>query len=386
MKKTIAGATALLISAAPVFAGGIERSTQSIGILFEEGNYLEFNAQLTKPEVDGNDLAIFGGSPTGSVAEDFNVVGFGYKHQFTDKLSGAVIVEHPYGADVDYPTAAQGGSVMLGGTKANVESAHISAIGRYKFNDAFAVHGGLRMTKASGDVSLSGLAYGPVSGYRARLDNDSATGWLAGVSWERPEIAARVALTYYSEIEHDFGTTETGPLVDPDGPGPLPSLPLLNASSTTKVKTPSALVLDFQTGVAADTLVFGQIRHVKWSDFTVDPQQFVQVTGGGLVSLEDTTTYTLGVGRRFTENWSGSASISYEPEGDDLVSPLAPSNGRLGLTLAGVYTQDNWKITGGINYTKLGDAQPETGTPDTARAEMTDNHAVSLGLRVGYRF
>lgn len=373
MNKSLLGAGALLISAAPVFAGGIERSTQSIGILFEEGNYVEFNAQVTKPDVDGSDLAIYGGSSTGNIADDFNVVGLGYKHQFTDQISGALIVEHPYGADIDYPTAAEGGSVMLGGTKANVESVHISGIVRYKFNDSFGVHGGIRMSKASGDVSLNGLAYGPVAGYRTILSNETGTGWLAGASWERPDIAARVALTYYSEIEHEFDTVERiGPMAIAQG--------------TTTVKTPEALVLDFQTGVAADTLVFGQIRHVKWSDFRVDPAWFTATTGGGLVSLEDTTTYTLGVGRRFTERWSGSAMISYEPEGDDLVSPLAPSNGRLGLTLAGVYTQDNWKITGGINYTKLGDALPETGTPDTARAEMTDNHAVSLGLRVGYRF
>ena len=47
---------------------------------------------------------------------------------------------------------------------------------------------------------------------------------------------------------------------------------------------------------------------------------------------------------------------------------------------------DKWKFTGGINYTKLGDAKAETGTPDTAVVDMEDNDAVSLGLRVGYRF
>lgn len=380
MKKTLTGAAALLISASPIFAAGIERSTQSIGILFEEGNYAEFNAQITRPKVDGNDVAMYGGSSTGNVADNFNVVGLGYKHQFTPELSGAIIVEHPYGADIDYPL---GRSVMLGGTKANVESAHISGVLRYKFNEAMGVHGGIRVSKASGDITLNGLAYGGpfpdgVSGYRARLDSSTKAGWLAGVSWERPEIAARVALTYYSKIKHEFDTTETiGPI---------------SYGSVTEVDTPSQIALDFQTGVAADTLVFGQIRRVFWSDFRVDPEFFTAdrpsglgVTDG-LVNLEDSTTFTLGVGRKFTEQWSSSAAITYEPKGDDLVSPLAPTNGRVGLTLAGIYTQDNWKITTGINYMKLGDASPETGTPDTARANMTDNHAVSLGLRIGYQF
>lgn len=127
------GTAAILITTAPVLAAGIERSTQSIGILFEEGNYVEFNAQLTSPDVTGKDVL---GYPTKNVADDFNTVGIGYKHQFNEQLSGALIVEHPYGADIAYPTAAEGGSAMLGGTKASVESAHISGILRYKFNDS----------------------------------------------------------------------------------------------------------------------------------------------------------------------------------------------------------------------------------------------------------
>ncbi|MFV0292339.1 MAG: OmpP1/FadL family transporter [Paracoccus sp. (in: a-proteobacteria)] len=375
MKKAIIGAVAVLATSAPAFSAGVERSTQSIGILFEEGNYAEFSAQVTNPNIDGTDIM---GFRTKGVAEDFNTVGLAYKHQFSPALSAALIIEHPYGADIDYPVQADGGSIMLGGTKANVESAHISGILRYKFNDSFGVHGGLRVTKASGDITLNGLAYGGapptgVSSYRAKMQDDTAVGWLAGISWERPDIAARVALTYYSEIEHDFKTTERfGALTVNQG--------------TTTVKTPKQIALDFQTGVAANTLVFGQIRRIYWSDFRVDPPFFTSKVPSGLVNLEDSTTYTLGVGYRFNEQWSGSAAITYEPEGDDLVSPLAPVNGQLGLTLAGVYTQDNWKITGGINYTKLGDSKPETGDPDTVRADMTDNSAVSLGLRIGYRF
>ncbi|MFD1795461.1 aromatic hydrocarbon degradation protein [Paracoccus aurantiacus] len=378
MKKTLTSAAALLLTAAPVFAAGIERSTQSIGILFEEGNYVETGLQMTKPDVSGKDLAIYGGRETGNVADDFNVLTFGYKHQFTDQISAALIIEHPYGADIAYgdvdPTSLTKGSVMLGGTKANVESAMISVIGRYKFNESWGVHAGLRSSKASGDIRLQGAAYSTLSGYRAKLADDTAVGWLAGVSWERPDIAARVALTYYSDIDHEFDTKEFFGAVQV-------------AEGTTDVTTPSMLALDFQTGVAPDTLVFGQIRRTYWSDFKVIPTLFGTYVPDGLVSLDDTTTYTLGVGRKFTENWSGTVAFTYEPEGDsDLISPLAPTNGRKAITVAGIYTMDNWKFTAGVNYTKLGDAKAETGTPDQARAEMEDNDAVSLGLRVGYRF
>lgn len=382
MKKSVIGAAALLLSSAPVFAAGIERSTQSINILFEEGNYAEVGLQVTRPDVSGTDrFPVAAGAPlrkTGNIAENFNVLTFGYKHQFNEQLSAALIIEHPYGADVVYPdvdpSSATKGSAMLGGTRANVESAMISAILRYKFNDTWGVHAGLRASKASGDIRLRGAAYGPASGYRAKLKDDTAVGWLAGASWERPDIAARVALTYYSDIDHGFSTQEFMGAVQV-------------AQGTTDVTTPSMLALDFQTGVAADTLVFGQIRRTYWSDFTVTPDFFgANIASDGLVNMEDTNTFTLGVGRKFTDQWSGTVAFTYEPTGKDLVSPLAPTNGRKGITVAGIYNMDKWKFTGGINYTKLGDAKAETGTPDVARADMKDNDALSLAFRVGYRF
>jgi hypothetical protein len=42
------------------------------------------------------------------------------------------------------------------------------------------------------------------------------------------------------------------------------------------------------------------------------------------------------------------------------------------------------KITTGINYTQLGDAQAETS--DTARADFTDNSAFGIGVKIGYSF
>ncbi len=56
------------------------------------------------------------------------------------------------------------------------------------------------------------------------------------------------------------------------------------------------------------------------------------------------------------------------------------------MTVGGAYSFDDWTISGGVSYVWLGDAQPETGTPDMARAEMTDNSAVGVGLQVAYRY
>ena len=43
-------------------------------------------------------------------------------------------------------------------------------------------------------------------------------------------------------------------------------------------------------------------------------------------------------------------------------------------------------MSGGVSYIWLGDANPETGTPDTKRATFTDNSATAIGLKVAYTF
>lgn len=110
------------------------------------------------------------------------------------------------------------------------------------------------------------------------------------------------------------------------------------------------------------------------------------MTGSGLVDLGDTTTFTISVGRRFTEAWSGAASFTYEKSGNDLVSPLAPVNGQKGISLAAIYSRYRIRIMTGVSYVALGDARLEAGTPDTASAEIKDSHAWGVGLRVGYSF
>jgi long-chain fatty acid transport protein len=361
MRKAALLACVGIAAAGSVQAGGIDRSGQGLGNLFEPGRQFELSFGYVSPSVSGVDLL---GGQTGNVAADYSQFALSYKQDINDRLSFGVIVDQPFGADILYGS----GSPLLGGTSAEAETLALTGVLRYKFDGGFSVHGGLRAQRASGEITLSGLAYAGLNGYNVVLDNDVALGYLVGVAYERPDIALRVALTYNSAITHKFDTTQTI----------LPA-----ATVPTEVETPQSLNLDFQTGIAKDTLLFGQIRWADWSSFLIDPEFF---PGNGLVELDDTVTWTLGVGRRFNENWSGSISFQYEKEGDPLVSPLAPTNGRVGVTLAGVYTKDNMKITTGINYTSVGDAQPETGTPDTARANFTGNSSVGIGVRVAYSF
>lgn len=377
-------------------AGGLDRTGQPIDILFEEGNYAELSFARTMPEISGEGVGIapipglFPGFPAGTgydgVGLDFNTFSASVKVDITDALSAAIRFSQPFGSDIEYD--GDPGLTELGGTSAIADSDMITALLRYRFTDTWSVHGGLRIDRASGEIDLGGLAYGTVSGYSVELEERTDVGWVAGVAYEVPEIALRVALTYNSAITHDFDTTESGPLVDPDGPGPLPPLPLLDGTSTTEVELPRSVNIDFQTGIAADTLIFGSFRWAEWSEFRIDPENFEAVTGGGLVDLQDSRTWTLGVGRRFTESFAGQASVSYEAtDSDDLVSPLAPTNGFFAVGLGGAYdVSENVVLSAGARYTWFGNARPETGTPDVARASFEDNTALTVGVNVGFRF
>lgn len=375
MKRIATSLGILALGTTAASAGGIDLSGQNIGVLFEKGRYAELSFGRISPDISGVDTSPTVGGKPGDVGNTLGMAGLAFKADVNDRLSYALIIDQPFGADIEYGA----GSLNLGGTTAEAKATAVTTLLRWKFNENFSVHGGLRAQRADAHVALNGFAYGLISGYEVDLQPDWAGGYLIGAAYERPDIALRVALTYQSAIEHEFDTTESGPIV---------SLITGAASfdSITKVKTPSSVNLDFQTGIMENTLLFGQIRWAKWSEFKVDSEILVAATGEGLIALDDTVTYTLGVGRKFSDTWAGAFSVAFEEKDDHLVSPLAPTNGRIGATIAAIYTRDNMKITTGINYTKLGDAKPETGTPDSERADFRDNDAVSVGVKIGFTF
>lgn len=273
-------------------AGGIDRSGQDIGILFETGTNLRLDFGSVAPSLSGRDSL---GNPISNVAADFNPVQLGYKADLSPRLSYAFTLDAPFGADLTY--GGDPATTMLGGTQVSARSTAVTGLLKMKLGERASVFGGLRAQRASADIRLQGNAYLGLSGYSLALEEDASLGYVLGAAYEIPDIALRVALTWNSAITHDFATVE--------------KLGLATVGlSPTRVKTPQSLNLDLQSGVAKDTLVFGGIRWVDWSAFRLDPGFIVAQTGSGLIDLEDTTTWTLGVGHRFTPQWSGLFSLT----------------------------------------------------------------------------
>ena len=104
-----------------------------------------------------------------------------------------------------------------------------------------------------------------------------------------------------------------------------------------------------------------------------------------MTNIEDSLSYKIGVGRKFSDAFSGSLSVGYQVAADsDLVSPLAPTNGSYSVALGGKYTVDSISFSGGVRYIILGDADAQTG--GSAHAAFSNNSAVAIGLKVGYNY
>lgn len=389
MKKFAAVAGTLALASTAATAGGIDRARLSYGILFEQGTYAEMGASRVSPSVSGaysDRFDPFEGSSTGDMAGDYTTLSLSFKHDLSDRLSLGLFINQPYGADALYTEGP------YAGLSATWDSQQIAAVLRYEMQPGVSVYGGARYVQSKAEIAIpdavirGGLLQAGLGGNGAALDlalnapggtlaytADGArtgdVGFIAGAAYERPDIALRVALTYESEIKHDFATTEGWAVF-----GPLPG-------STTRIRMPQSITLDFQSGIAADTLVFGSIRWSEWSVWEVRPATFDFIFGDNVTDFEnDVVTYQLGVGRRINDNLSVFVRGGFEDAKGGIASRLAPTDGQKSIGFGGTYTMGNAKFTGGVEYVDIGGAVDGSGT------QFRGNSALGFGLSLGYRF
>ncbi len=352
MKKIFAATTALVVGTLSAQAGGIERSAFNPAFMYEQGNYFELSFGAVSPDVSGVAL----GASSGDMAKSYTTISGSVKYQITDEFALGIVVDQPVGVDVAYPG---GTGYFFTTSSADVSALQLSVIGQYRFSPNLSVYGGLRAQRVEGTVDNVNLGGGPV--YDMTTSTEVDYGYVVGVAYERPDIALRVSLSYISEITHDFTATDS-----------------FGAGADFSTTVPQGLNLDFQTGIAADTLLFGSVRWRDWSEFQIVPRGTIALAS----NYEDTISYSLGVGRRFSDAFSASASVGYEPASGGLAGNLGPTDGYTSLTLAGVYTAPTGiKVTVGASYGWIGDA-----TTSSIGGQFTDNNYVGVGVRVGYSF
>jgi long-chain fatty acid transport protein len=137
----------------------------------------------------------------------------------------------------------------------------VTLAARYEMPNGFSVYGGARIVGFEGQVDLFNGTGGGAARYTLDAEASTEIGYMLGAAYERPDIAMRVALTYYSETNHDITASET------TGLGTTPT--------TFQTAIPQQLLLEGQTGVAGGTLVFGSIRWTDWTEFMLSPPVYV---------------------------------------------------------------------------------------------------------------
>ena len=255
------------------------------------------------------------------------------------------------------------------------------------------------------------------------IQGGSANRAVLGASYAIPDIALRVSATYMPSasltVGSSFSETSLG------ATNPLNGQPIANtsygdfasfaakygvagaigasagpeqailagtigdvASYDSKIGLPETLILDFQTGIAADTLLFGSIYHAKWGD-----AQIVSDTGSAATKIstefEDSTKYTLGIGRKINDKLSISATYAQEDGTGALnSSAFTVSNGTKSIALGARYTEGNMTISGGVNMTEVGGVKITSDGKETGTfiAEYGTNRVTAFGVKVAFAF
>lgn len=193
--------------------------------------------------------------------------------------------------------------------------------------------------------SVGGQLLLPVA-LTADTSADFTAGFRIGAAFEIPEIALRAQVLYRSEVEHDDITgngtlvasnnafvqladgrqlsiptaaaflAQQGITVPPALIAALPTggtvlagnLPAFQNTAT----SPQSLYVNAQTGIAEGTLLLASFR---WTDWSSNREVITTVAGNSSTSpyyWDDGYTATIGIGRAFNENVSGSVSIGYD--------------------------------------------------------------------------
>jgi long-subunit fatty acid transport protein len=229
-------------------------------------------------------------------------------------------------------------------------------------------------------------------------------GYLIGVAYSMPEIALRAELTYQPQTK--FATTTAfapSAAVVCAQMAPLDCSDLANAgtyaltndaitaagaASVTNLSLPDTIAFNFQTGIAKDTLMTASYRKSSWGKAQINIAAPVAIT----TNFDDAVSYSLGIGRKFTDSLSGSITYSKEEStGSTSTSLFSVSDGSEAISIGLQYTQDNMAISGGISQRKVGNMTVDPGFEASSplfgsTMNYSGNTVTAMGLKLSFSF
>jgi len=365
MKKlSIALGTATVVAVASgAFAGGYESNALSTSFMYEPagemGAYAEVAYGSRSYDITGTAYA-----PNGSAVKDQTSLAVSVRYDVTDNISIGFTNYNQGNIQLDYSEAGATLAPTNDASLLPVVDMKIDArvlIAKYSLSENIGFIAGVKQTVIKDSTADIFRAGGDAA---SNVTGGNEIGYVYGAVYTRDDIAMRAELTMETSTDFSLATTNASA-----------------GAGTTTGSTPDYMNLYLQSGIAEDTLLYGSMRTANWSE----NQLYVYPHNNAATSsFTDSTTYSLGLGRKFTDNFSGSVSLSGEPKGASASdTPLTITNGYQGITLGGKYTIDNMSITAGYNYTQVGDV---TLTSGLGVGEFTDNTITGLGFRVGFKF
>lgn len=361
----------LLALCDPLHAGGLERSDQSVGILFEKGRHLVFGITSVSPKLNGvaSSRTPTPGQASGDIGVSYRNTRFAFKDDISMAMSYAVIYDEPYGSDIAYPTS----TYFASNARAELTSSALTGVLQYRLSQPGAAFGGqISILGGARSQTVNASASVPfVARYSVTASEETSAGYLAGVAWERPELGMRASLVYNSRIKATLDTQESI-----GGGAPV--------ATRTDLNTPESINLELQTGLTPKTLLFGSIRWVPWSKFTVAPPVYACTTGGPLAFFkDDRTTYRIGLAQRFTDKLVFFGEFGYERSTGSGTTNLTPVDGFKSYSLGATYQIDQVRLTVAARHANAGDAGTILG-PIQPAGQFSGNSVRGINFRVAF--
>ena len=118
-----------------------------------------------------------------------------FKADLNDRISYLLAVDQPLAGDTSYGAGTFQFPVYQG-TSAEVDTFQVTAALSYDVTPSVKIYGGPRAQRYDAKSTVS------FSNYDVDAEAKWGYGYLLGAAYEKPEIALRVALTYYSAINY----------------------------------------------------------------------------------------------------------------------------------------------------------------------------------------
>ncbi len=367
MKNLIKFTLAAGMLASPALSGGWEASRLDSSMMYQDGMYAEVGSSSIDYDVNGTTQA----GTKHKMAKDQTRTNLGFKAQYGDfdiglatYMSGAIQLDGQSAHAAGCPGVLAACSVV---PSADVTVDSLALLARYRINENMSVIGGLNRYEVS-DAKVTSLG-----GYYVVNGDEIAP--VAGAAYENKEIALRVELLLQTETDVTLSASSS-----------TSAAVATTAVSGAKMVIPQTLTLNFQSGIAEDTLLFGSVHKADWATAQIN----IPANATGPVAAIDSdfgnrTAYSIGVGRKLSDSLSVLGSYATEGGGGATsTDPFTLRDGSQTLALGARYTYENMTISGGYSYTKAGDV---TMTHSTGLSSTyADNKVTGIGLKIGFSF